>query len=443
MTADVERSSATSVAETETSTFDYRLPSLGADMDAGRVVEWRVAVGDEVHRGDVMAVVETEKSDIDVEIWHDGVVEDFLVELGEEIAVGTPVARLRAQPSSNGATPSIGPATSDPHSVALPPPSAAGRAASVDEPHVTSPRPGRTAQRGIAASPYARRLAVDRGVDLATVHGSGPSGAIVASDVVAAATVADTTTDTLDPVRHPSDLPRQPTAGGDHRTVSRRSPASMRRLIAERMTRANREIPHYHLVRDVDVAALQEWLRTTNEGLPVAGRILPAAAYVRAVAIAAARHRELNGFWIDDEFRVGDGVHVAMAISLRRGGLVTPHVTDADQKSIAEIMARLQELVAAARTGTLKASWMTGATITLTNLGETGADRVHGVISPPQVALVGMGRPAERPWVVDGTVVVRPVLSLTLAADHRATDGATGSRFLATLAHALEHPEEL
>jgi pyruvate dehydrogenase E2 component (dihydrolipoamide acetyltransferase) len=132
-----------------------------------------------------------------------------------------------------------------------------------------------------------------------------------------------------------------------------------------------------------------------------------------------------------------------MAISLRSGGLLTPHVPDTDQRSVDEIMELLRTYVAAARTGTLKGSWMTGATITLTNLGDQGADLVHGVISPPQVALVGTGRVLDRPWVADGAVVVRPVMTVTLAADHRATDGVTGSRFVDVLAHALEHPEEL
>ena len=132
-----------------------------------------------------------------------------------------------------------------------------------------------------------------------------------------------------------------------------------------------------------------------------------------------------------------------MAISLRRGGLFTPHIERADERSLDEVMAALGELVTAARTGNLRASWMTGATITITHLGDSGADLVHGVLSPPQVALVGFGRSRERAWVVDGEVVVRPVVTTTWAADHRATDGAVGSRFVATLAQHIDHPEDL
>ena len=217
----------------------------------------------------------------------------------------------------------------------------------------------------------------------------------------------------------------------------------MRSLIAERMATANREIPHYHLSRELDVGPLESWLTSRNAERTIADRVLPAACFIRAVALAASRHRELNGFWVDDHLESADSVNVAMAISLRGGGLVTPQIEAADQRSLDEVMQALTEIVAAARTGNLRAAWMTGATITVTHLGDTGADLVHGVISPPQVALVGFGRTRSQPWAIDGDVVVRPVVTSTLAADHRATDGAIGSRFLATLATHLDHPETL
>jgi pyruvate dehydrogenase E2 component (dihydrolipoamide acetyltransferase) len=390
--------------------FEYLLPSLGADMDVGRIVEWRVNVGDAVHRGDVMAVVETEKSDIDIEIWHDGVVDEFLVPLGKEIDVGTPIARMQHLDGDKTAEPTI----------------TAERAPA----HQTGPKPKTSPilpvapQAGlrVPASPLARRLAAERGLDLAGVRGSGPSGAIVEADILSIATTGGDATPT---------------------TEQRRMPGTMRSVIAERMARSNREIPHYHLARDVDLAALDSWLITRNADRPIAERVLPAALYIRAVALAAARHPELNGYWIDNEFEAGTAVNVAMAISLRKGGLVTPHVGAADECSVDDIMSTLTEMVAAARTGTLRSSWMTGATITITNLGDTGADLVHGVISPPQVALVGFGRVSERPWVVDDVLVIRPVVTITLAADHRATDGAVGSRFLTTLATLLGDPEKL
>ena len=391
----------------DTDTFDYVMPSLGADMDEGRVIEWRVAAGDTVHRGDLIAVVETEKSDIDIEIWHDGIIEEFLVEVGQLVDVGTPIARLRRiDASADAITP-------------------------VPRPQWAAPDASRSvADERVPASPLARRLAAERGIDLGTLRGSGPGGAVIEADVAAAA--IDTP---------PADYIAGLTP--DVITVRRRSPDTMRTLIAERMATANREIPHYHLARDLDVGELEVWLAERNAQRPIAERILPAACYIRAVALAAARHRELNGFWVDDHFEPAESVNVAMAISLRRGGLVTPQIERADERSLDEVMAALSELVAAARAGNLRASWMTGATITITHLGDTGADLVHGVISPPQVALVGFGRARQRPWVIDGEVVVRPIVTTTLAADHRATDGAIGSRFVATLADLIDRPEEL
>ena len=403
--------------------FDYAMPSLGADMDEGRVIEWRVAPGDTVHRGDLIAVVETEKSDIDIEIWHDGVVEDFLVDIGQLVDVGTPIARLRAL---DGASPPVTapptPAPPEAEPPVAPPTAPAGAAAA--GPSLAPPTPPPRAAPGsrVPASPLARRRASERGIELGSLHGSGPGGAVIEADVLAASTAP------APPVR-----PERP----------RRSLDTMRALIAERMTTANREIPHYYLSRDLDVGPLESWLTARNTDRPIAERILPAACFIRAVALTAARHRELNGWWVDDHLESPDSINVAMAISLRRGGLVTPHIERADERSLDEVMVALTERVAAARSGNLRATWMTGATITITHLGDTGADLVHGVISPPQVALIGFGRSRPRPWAVDDTVVVRPIVTSTLAADHRATDGAIGSRFLATLAELIDQPEDL
>jgi pyruvate dehydrogenase E2 component (dihydrolipoamide acetyltransferase) len=411
------------------STWEYALPSLGADMDRGRVVEWRVAVGDRVERGDVVGVVETEKSDIDIEIWHPGVVDAFLVERGVEIDVGTPIMRLvgdRPDTSGSGDAPVTQAATQGP--LDTEPPIDAEPRSGTEPPAEAEPALVPSVAGGSgrpAASPRARRLAAERGVDLTAVSGTGPGGAIVAADLDAA------------PVTEPA-APVAATAGALTEPADR-----MRAMIAARMSRSNREIPHYHLTLDVDLTALGDWIAEHNATVPITERLVPAAAYVKAIAVAAAQQGALNGTWVDDRFVPGDGVNVAMAVSLRRGGLLTPVVRDADRLSIGEIMAILRDHVAAARTGSLKASWMTGSTITVTNLGDRGADLVHGVISPPEVALVGIGSPRERAWVVDGEVAVRTVATFSLAADHRATDGITGSRFLRTVADVLEHPERL
>ena len=217
----------------------------------------------------------------------------------------------------------------------------------------------------------------------------------------------------------------------------------MRATIAAVMSRAKREIPHYYLSTTVDLGPALEWMHERNLGLPVTERLVPAALMLKATALAAAASPALNGFWVDGAFRPGSGVHLGVAVSLRGGGLVAPALHDADRLSLAEVMAGMRDLVMRARAGRLRGSEMSDPTITVTNLGDQGVDAVYGVIYPPQVALVGFGRVVERPWAVDGLLGVRPVTELTLSADHRATDGFTGGRFLAAIEQHLQRPEEL
>jgi pyruvate dehydrogenase E2 component (dihydrolipoamide acetyltransferase) len=410
--------------------FDYAMPSLGADMDEGSVIEWLVKVGDRVERGQVVARVETEKSDIDIEIWHGGMVEEIVVQPNLVVPVGTTLLRISAAGAKDAPEPAQ-------------PPTEPTTAASVySEPVGDQVQASRQTGRvhhdlverinsddSVWASPLARQLAGERGIVLTEVLGSGPGGAVRARDL-------------------PSRSPVTPGAAEARGVQPPRSALSrsdrMRSMIAERMTRSNSEIPHYRLQRDVDLACLVDHLSSINETRPVADRVVPAAAFVRAVAIAAHRHPELNGTWSDNCFHPAQGVNISVAISLRSGGLVTPTIRDADTISLDESMSLLREFTTAARSGTMRSEWTTGnSSITITNLGERGADLVHGLISPPEVALVGFGRIIERPWVVNGEVVPRPIVTVTLGADHRATDGAVGSRFLSTLANALEKPEKL
>lgn len=406
------------MSDTRTHLNDYAMPSLGADMDEGSIIEWLVAVGDRVERGQVVARVETEKSDIDIEIWLDGVVAEINVEPNRTVPVGTTLMRIDTGAGEEVADSPV------PSSV----PEARPRIEPTRQPG-SEPNVRREAPGGVVwATPLARRLAGDRGIELSDVVGSGPEGAIRSSD--------------LEQVTgQPEPLEGQPDAVVPS---PRRRSDRMRSAIAVRMARSNAEIPHYRLQRDVDCGPLMEHLSSINESRPVAERIVPAAAFVRAVAIAADRHREFNGSWLDNRFHPGSGVNVSVAISLREGGLVTPTIRHADARGLDETMAAIKAFATAARTGTIRSQWTDGgSSITVTNLGERGADLVHGLISPNEVALVGFGRIVERPWVVHGDVVARPIVTVTLGADHRATDGAVGSRFLNTLANALEEPEQL
>jgi pyruvate dehydrogenase E2 component (dihydrolipoamide acetyltransferase) len=218
---------------------------------------------------------------------------------------------------------------------------------------------------------------------------------------------------------------------------------AMRRAIAAAMTKSKREIPHYYLANSIDVTPAVAWLARENTTRSVQDRVLLAAVLLRAVTLALGEVPELNGVWLDDRLQMSREVHLGVGIALRGGGLVAPAIRNAQDKTIPEMMAAMSDLVRRARAGSLRSSELSDATVTVTNLGEQGTDAVYGVIYPPQVALVGFGRLAARPWVVDGTVQVRDVLQATLSADHRASVGHRGAIFLAALDRLLQQPEKL
>jgi pyruvate dehydrogenase E2 component (dihydrolipoamide acetyltransferase) len=185
------------------------------------------------------------------------------------------------------------------------------------------------------------------------------------------------------------------------------------------------------------------WLEAENQRRPMKDRLLPAVLLIKAVARALGNVPELNGYWLEDRLQPQEAVHIGFAIALRQGGLVAPAVHHADLKSLDELMAVLHDLIPRVRAGRLRSSEMTDATITVTNLGDLGVETVYGVIYPPQVALVGFGKILEQPWAENGMLGVRPILTATLAADHRATDGSQGARFLEALNRALQEAAQL
>jgi pyruvate dehydrogenase E2 component (dihydrolipoamide acetyltransferase) len=432
---------------------EFRMPSLGADMDAGTIVEWLVKPGDEVHRGDIVAVVDTDKADVDVEIFDDGVVGEILVQPGERVDVGTRLATITT-PAAATREPAAKRSRAKKPSAAKKRPAKkapAGKRQAAESKHTPAtkrakkraprPRPGSNGIPEPAAehtphSPVIRRLARHLGVDLGAVTGTGPNGAVTRADVEQAAAEEATTHVAWS----------APVAPPDHatETIERAGrQEGMRQAIASLMARSKREIPHYYLGTHVDVTRALVWLERNNLERPVAERLLPAVLFLKAVALAARDIPELNGFWIDDGFRPGDGVHVGVAISLRGGGLIAPAIHDADSKDLATLMRDLRDLVNRTRDGHLRSSEMSDPTLTVTNLGDQGVETVYGVIYPPQVALVGMGRVVDRPWASNDMVGVRRVLSLTLASDHRASDGHTGARFLTAVDQFLQEPEQL
>lgn len=401
------------------------MPSLGADMERGTVVEWLVGPGDEVHRGDVVATVDTEKSLIDVECFESGTVERLLVGTGTTVPVGAPLAVIATAPDG----------------------AATGESAT-EESATAAPAP--PVPHPAARSPLARRRAAAAGLDLASLPGSGPHGEVVGADVDRAVRRPRispyarrlATERGLDPAAlaagrpHPlraRDLPAAPSAQAP--------PPRPRSATAALMTRSKRDIPHYYLSTDIELGAALQRLRRHNREVPVADRVLPAALLLHAVAGAARAVPELNGHWMDDRFVPGDGVHLGVAVSLRGGGLTVPVLHHADRLDLGALMTALREAAGRARSGRLRSSEASGATLTVTDLGELGVDAVTGVIFPPQVAMVGFGAVRPRPWADGDSVSVRPVVTTTLSADHRATDGVTGARLLHEIDHRLHRTE--
>lgn len=401
---------------------EFRMPSLGADMESGRLVEWLIRPGDRFRRGDIVATVETQKGLFEVEIFEDGVIGEPLVQEGQRVPVGTVLAMFESDEVSGAESGGTVPVT-------------VTADAETRTQETTPPSPAPPAQRAPAAgrvpcSPSARRLADELGIDIADVRGSGPHGAIQRCDVEQAARKAVPATEAAAPARTDA-------------TVAGSLQQGMRQAIAAAMSRSNREIPHYYLEMEIDMSRPLHWLEGENLKLPIRDRILPAALLLKGVARALRDVPELNGYWLDDQLQVKPDLHIGFAVALRGGGLITPAIHDVDKLTLPELMKAIGDLVERTRAGRLRSSEMSDGTITVTNLGDLGVRAVFGVIYPPQVALVAFGRIMERPWAEGGMLGVRRCVTVSLAADHRATDGHRGAQFLESLNRHLQSPEEL
>ncbi|MGC9420052.1 MAG: 2-oxo acid dehydrogenase subunit E2, partial [Rhodovulum sp.] len=278
---------------------------------------------------------------------------------------------------------------------------------------------------GVAASPAARALAAERGVDLSKLAGTGPGGAIVLTDVEAAG-----------PGTQAAETAAKPERSTDPR-------AEMRKAIAAAMAKSKRDIPHYYLFHRIDLQAATDWLAARNAARPPEERLLMGALIAKATALAAHAPKAVNGHYTDTGFRQADAVHLGMAVSLRGGGLIAPAIRNAQDLSLEEMMAAMRDMVARARAGRLRSSEMTDGTLTLSSLGEKGVEAMAGIIYPPQVALVAFGTPGPEPVARNGAVALRETVTASLAADHRASDGRVGAKFLMEIDRHLQNPEEL
>ena len=397
---------------------DFRMPSLGADMEAGTLVEWLVKPGDRVKRGDVVAVVETQKGAIEIEIFEAGKIEQILVDLNTKVPVGTPLARIRTELEEPLGAVTAAPPPAAPAVPLAAPPLVRAPVAPPSPPPVA---PGAAARARV--SPAARRLAEARGIDLSTVTGSGPAGEITYADVERR----------LGEAVAPPEKKRALWLDLD----------AMRTAIAAAMARSKREIPHYYLEHQVDVTACEQWLTQKNATRPPDNRLLIGALAIKAAALAARRFPAFNGFYRDGKFEPASAVHVGVAIAIRGGGLAAPALHEADQISVDELMAGMRDLVQRTRAGRIRSSEISDPTITVTSFGERGVETLYGIIYPPQVAIVGFGKIVTRPWVIDGAIGPRSVVTVTLSADHRVSDGHAGALFLAEIGRLLQEPDKL
>ncbi|HXT46808.1 MAG TPA: dihydrolipoamide acetyltransferase family protein [Pseudonocardiaceae bacterium] len=405
------------------------MPRLSDTMQEGVLSQWRKHEGDPVHQGDVLAEIETDKATMELEAYDEGTLSRLLVEEGATIPIGTPIAVIDTPAASAAPAPS--------------PPAAAQQPAT--PPTVATPTPPSSDVSASRASPLARRIAREHGVDLATISGSGPGGRIVRGDIEAAiaANAQPGTAPPPTPTSRPPEPPSSPAAvplpvaGPD---VEELALTRMRRLTAQRLTQSAQQAPHFYLTRVVDADPLLAFRKQVNADLESTGiRVSVTDLLVKACAQALTAHPEVNSSWADTRVLRYHRVHIAVAVALD-DGLVAPVIHDAHRKTLSEISREAHDLVTRARAGRLSVEDITGGTFTISNLGMYGIDQFTAVINPPEAAILAVGAATPNPIVRDGQLSVGTTMTLTLSIDHRVIDGATGARFLTDLTTLLQQP---
>lgn len=352
--------------------YDLPMPSLGADMDEAKMIEWKIKLGDIVKKNQTIASVETTKSVIDVESFHEGKIMELVAKIGDVIKVGRPI--LKMETSEEIVAPSVA---------------------------------------RIKISPAAKKLAEENHINISSLKGTGNEGEITLKDVQNLVSVK----------------PEKTHTGVD-----------LREAIASLMTKSKKEIPHYYLHRQVCLDTFMQWIDKKNKSLPVDDRILVPAAMMMAVIYALKKFPDLNGYFKNGRYEKQDAINLGVAFSVKGGGVMAPAVLECGQKNLMDFNKSFLDLADRTRKASLKSRELSEGTITVTNVGDLGSDQVYGVIFPPQVALIGLGRIRKGP-VVDGDIIKSGfVIDITLSADHRVSDGLYGSRFLKEIEHILNEP---
>ncbi len=422
---------------------DVLMPRLSDTMEEGVLSQWVKHEGDQVRKGDVLAVIETDKAAMEMEAYDDGVLARILVREGDTVPIGAPIAVIGGEGVSEAAAPSPVPATGQPERVAVPlpaPASASGVPAVVRAP----------------ASPLARKLARERGIDLGALSGSGPGGRVVRADIEEAARARDGARPAPQPAQAPAGHVRPAPVSPAPLPVATVTPqpgpgavpaadveviplSTVRRLTAQRLAASAREAPHFYLTVVADAGKLLEFREQASQRPGADVKISVTDLLVKACATALAAHPEINVSW--DDTRILRHRHISIGIAVAIGdGLIVPVIRDADRKTLTETAREAHDLTARARERKLTPDELSGGTFTISNLGMYGIRQFTAVINPPQAAILAVGEAVRQPVVREDRVAIATTMTLTLSIDHRAVDGATAAGFLTRLRELIEEP---
>ncbi|MBI4297261.1 MAG: 2-oxo acid dehydrogenase subunit E2 [Chloroflexi bacterium] len=381
------------------------MPQMGFDMKEARLLRWLKQEGDKVERGEAIAEIETDKAVLEVEAFTAGVLGRILAPQGETVPVGRAIAII-AEPGE--ALPPVEATEVEKKAPPVPP----SEAREVAPPGLLA----EVAEERVRASPAARRLAREKGVDLSQVQGTGTEGRITEKDVEA---------HQVSPA--PSPAP---------------SVSTMRQAIARRMAQSKREAPHFYITMDIDMGAALGMRQELNASLSEEERLTITDLAVKAVALALRQHPQFNAYFLEGRPQLQPRVNIGLAIALDEG-LIAPALLDCDSKSLAQLARESKSLTERARVGRLRAEEYSQATFSLSNMGMLEVDSFQAIINPPQVAILALGAVRPQPVAREGRMVIAHIMKATLSADHRAVDGAQAARFLQAVKRALEEPSSL
>jgi pyruvate dehydrogenase E2 component (dihydrolipoamide acetyltransferase) len=414
---------------------DINMPKLSDTMEEGTIVEWKKSSGDEVHRGDVLAEVESDKATFDLEAEDDGTLQ-ILVEKGVPAKIGAPIARI-------GEAAASAPAKAEAPKAEKSKPAAAKEPEPEPEPAAEAappPAPKRSALSGsdgkdakdIRASPLAKRIAAEMGVDLRSIRGSGPEGRIVKEDVIAASGGARTE-------RKASIAPSR--TGPDVEVVE---PSRMQATIARRMTESKATVPHFRVTVEARVGEAVRLRQQMKDSVPGAEKVTMTDFLMRACALTLRKFPEVNSSWVEGRFQRKRSINIGLAVPPSQGlGLLVPVVHDVDHKDLIQISIESRQVIERARSGRPGEHDLSGGTFSISNLGMYGVDEFDAIINPPEAAILAVGAIKDAAVVEDGRVVAGKVMRLTLSVDHRVFYGATAAQFMAEVKRVIENPVTL